>query len=242
MNQNLVINQHVFPSKSIGRFCDQTGNVQVFRIKSKNLFLAKPENKIFCVQQVWDQSSEQGYGKKIEDKFQKLVGHILSKKSAQLPLEGNRIVTEFYALWCFRSNIQSYDNLAEGNLVGVKCNSLTDEQKKNIELRHAIYIEEGGVIPKRFKRGLTIQVSIDSFYLRNSGLKWTICHSNELDLLVSDNPNGEFIVPITKSMCLICGLDVTSINKQQAMELNLNAIKRSKEYYFSNKLSACVSV
>ena len=234
MNQNLVINQHVFPSKSIERFCGQAASVQVFRLKSKKSFLAKPKNKIFCFQQVWDQRSEQGYGKEFEDKFQALIDHILSKKSVHLPLEGNRIVTEFYALWCFRSNIESYDNLAQGNLVGVKGSNLTEEQKKNIELRHAIYVEEGGVVPKHFKRGLTIQISIDSFILRNPNLKWAICHSNELDLLVSDNPRGEFIVPIIKSMCLICGFNLTSINKQQAMVLNLNAIKRSKEYYFAN--------
>jgi hypothetical protein len=241
LNQSLVDNQHVLPAKSIERFCNSQGHVQVRRHKSDNSFPASPKNNIFCVKRVWDQRSEQGYGKNIEDKFQSLIQYVLHNNFGHLPPEGHKIASEFYTLWCLRSKIESYDELAEGNVVGVTGSKLTDEQKKNIELRHSIYIEEGGVVPKHFIRGLTMQMAIDQFLDRNPNLKWSICNSNSLDFVVSDNPEGDFIIPVTPKTCLICGFDNTLFNYQQILNINLKAIARSKEYYFAYNLEACIN-
>lgn len=241
MNQSLVNNQHVFPAKSIERFCCSSGQVQVRRLKSENTFPAGPKNNIFCVKRVWDQRSEQGYGKKIEDNFQSLIEYVLNNNLEYLPPEGHKIASVFYVLWCLRSKIESYDELAEGNLVGVTGSELTDEQKKNVEFSHSIYIEEGGVVPKHFKRGLTMQMVIDQFISRNPNLKWSICNSNTLEFVVSDNPEGEFIVPITPTKCLICGFDITMFSYEQILSLNFKAIARSKEYYFARNLGACIN-
>jgi len=205
LNQSLVKNQHVFPAKSIERFCNSNGHVQVWRLKSENTFPTGPRNNIFCVTRVWDQRSEQGYGKRIEDRFQALIEYVLANDLKSLPLEGHKTATEFYALWCLRSKIESYDKYAEGNLVGVTGNNLSEEQKKTIELKHSMYIEPGGVIPSHFKRGLTMQMEILQFMHRNPQLKWCICNSNSLEFVVSDNPEGEFIIPITPKNALYAG-------------------------------------
>lgn len=234
-------NQHVLPAKSIERFSNKKGHVQVRRLKSVNTFSTGLKNNIFCVERIWDQRSEQGYGKRIEDRFQSLIEYSLNHQLMHLPPEGHEIASEFYALWCLRSKIESYDEQAEGNLVGVTGSKLTDEQKKNLELKHAIYIEEGGVVPKRFKRGLTMQMAIDQFITRNPGLTWSICNSNSLEFVVSDNPEGEFIIPITPKKCLICGFSITIFSQKQMLNLNLKAIARSKEYYFARDLGACIN-
>lgn len=241
LEQNLVNNQHVLPAKSIERFGNESGVVQVRRIKSGNTFPATPSNKIFCVERVWDQRSEQGYGKHIEDKFQSLMEYVLNNQLKFVPYDSHKIISMFYALWCFRSRIESYDGLADGNLVGVKGSILTDEEKKNIELRHAIYIEEDGVVPKHFKRGLTMQMAIDLFLSRNPNLKWSICKSDSLEFIVSDNPQGEFIIPVTPKKCLICGFDIEKLNFQQVLGLNFKALMRSNEYYFARNLAACIN-
>jgi hypothetical protein len=242
VSSSLVKNQHVFPAKSIERFCGSNGHVQVRRLKSGNTFPKGPKSEFFCVKRIWDQRSEQGYGKNIEDKFQELIENVLTNKLKFLPLGGHKTATEFYALWCLRSKIESYDKYAEGKLVGVPDLNLSEEQKIEIELRHSIYVEPDGNLPKRFKRGLSMQMAIDKFLLRKPQLKWSICSSNSLEFIVSDNPEGEFIIPITPKLCLICGFDIIQLTARQMTQLNLNALARSKEYYFAHDLGICIRI
>tara|TARA_Y100000782_G_scaffold38707_1_gene43219 strand:- start:8263 stop:8991 length:729 start_codon:yes stop_codon:yes gene_type:complete len=240
LSQSLVNKQHVLPAKSIERFCNSDGNVQVRRLKSGNTFPAKPNNNIFCVTRIWDQRCEQGYGKGIEDRFQELVEYVLANKLKSLPLRGHKTATEFYALWCLRSSIKSYDKYGEGILLETTDNNLSEEQKIAVELKHSIYIEPNGVVPDHFKRGLTIQIAVEQFVLRNPQLKWSICCSDSLEFIVSDNPEGEFIIPITPKQCFICGFDITQLSSEQMTQLNLNALARSKEYYFACDLGSCI--
>lgn len=87
-----------------------------------------------------------------------------------------------------------------------------------------------------------MQMAIDKLIFRNTHLKWNICNSNSLEFVVSDNPNGEFIIPITPGKCLICGFDINNFNHKQMLDFNLKAIARSKEYYFVHNLRACINV
>ena len=80
MSRSLVKNQHVFPAKSIERFCGSNGHVQVRRLKGGDAFLQGPKSNVFCVKRIWDQRSEQGYGKSIEDRFQYLIENELANK------------------------------------------------------------------------------------------------------------------------------------------------------------------
>ena len=236
MSHELVKNQHVLPSKSIERFCNLKGMVQAHRIRENSTFPANPRNKMFCVHRLWDQRAEQGYGKNIEDNYQSLVERVLSSGCRILSNKDCEIISEFYALWCFRSSIENYDESMSGNLIGVTGDILTDEQKLNLELKHVIYVEEGGVVPMRFKRGITMQMAIDSFILRNSNLKWYIAESKSLEFIVSDNPEGEFIIPFTPMLCFICSFHVPVLSLEQVRGINMSAIMRSKSYYFAREL------
>src|SRR5580700_8963929 len=61
---SLTINQHVFPSKSIERFTNQSGNVSVHDLLRAKVFSAKPQNAIFCARRAWDERTETGYMKR----------------------------------------------------------------------------------------------------------------------------------------------------------------------------------
>lgn len=238
MSHELVKNQHVLPSKSIGRFCNKKGMVQAHRIHENITFPANPRNKMFCVNRVWDQRAEQGFGKKIEDSYQSVVERVLASGSRSLSNRENEIISMFYALWCFRSNIEQYDEAMSGNLVGITGEKLTAEQKLNLELKHTIYVEEGGLVPMHFKRGLTMQMAIDYFISRNPHLNWFIAESRFLEFIVSDNPEGEFIIPFTPSLCFICMFYIPVLPLDEVRRLNMNAIMRSKSYYFARNLGS----
>jgi hypothetical protein len=122
-------------------------------------------------------------------------------------------------------------------LVGVSGHRLTEEQKINLELKHYMYIEEGGLVAPHFLRGITMQMAIDSFILRNPYLKWSVAESKSLEFIVSDNPEDAFIIPFTPTQCFICSFQVRSLGTEQVKKINMDAIMRSKSYYFARNLS-----
>lgn len=238
MSRNLVKKQHVLPQKSIERFCNGNGMVQAHRIHEGKTFPVKPNNGMFCVRRVWDQRAEQGFGKRIEDRFQFLVESILASGRRSLFLEEHDVILKFYALWWIRSTIDQYDEGMSGNLVGVKGDNLTLEQRINVELKHQIFVEEGGVVPMHFKRGFAMQRAIDIFTAANSHLRWSITESKSIEFVVSDNPKEDFRIPITPRLCFICHFHASILTSDQVRALNLDAINRSKSYYFARDLEA----
>lgn len=61
-----------------------------------------PRNPIFCVRRAWDQRSEHGYMRQIEDRFQTLANRIVGG-CRSLSEPECKIVTEYYALWRYRA-------------------------------------------------------------------------------------------------------------------------------------------
>lgn len=240
MSNEIVKNQHIFPNRSIERFCGTSGMVQVYRLNERKTFHANPKNKMFCADRVWDQRSEQGYGKKIEDRYQSLAEQILMSRFKAIPAHGHKILSEFYSLWYFRSNIRKYDGLLQDNPKGIFANILTNKQKQDIELKHGIYAETDGTIPIHFKRGQVMEMAIDGNVARNNWLKWYISESRDLEFIVSDNPTESVIIPCTPKLCFICEIDKPFLSLYDVKNLNIQAILRSKKYYFARKLSACL--
>jgi hypothetical protein len=216
--------------------------VQAHRIHEKITFQANPRNKMFCVKRVWDQRAEQGFGKNIENSYQSLVERVLASATRSLSNDDNKIISMFYALWCFRSSIEQYDFAMSGNLEGITGKNLTAEDKLNLELKHSIYIEEGGVVPMHFKRGRSMQMAIDYFISRNSHLNWFVAESRFLEFIVSDNPRRESIIPFTPSLCFICEFNAPVLSLDEVTRLNMNAIMHSKSYYFARNLGATLYI
>jgi hypothetical protein len=237
MTSKLVKNQHTFPAKSISRFCNGNGLVSVFRKENQKIFSAKPNNQIFCYERVWDQRAEQGFGKEIEDRYQEMVESVLDRNNFVLPINGHEIATRFFSLWYFRATIQNYDE--DMVTVALTPTILTGDQKLALELKHYSYTDEKGDVPLHMKRGRSIQMALDQFASKYSFLKWHFSIF-PVQIVIPDNPINDFIIPISSHLCLIANYNVPKMPRDQAIRFNLNAIVRSKQYYFANDLAKCI--
>jgi hypothetical protein len=91
----------------------------------------KPEDKLFCARRVWDQKSELGYMKKIEDSFQILAAKMSDSKIANLGPSENKTVTEFFTLWEFRF-YRNLNPLHDSKLKEVYLENRGRKTKKNV--------------------------------------------------------------------------------------------------------------
>src|ERR1700761_3598925 len=95
----LVINQHTFPAKSIARFADVHGRVQLQMKAAKLLRRAKPNDHIFCARRAWDNDTETNFAKRFEDDFQRLADGVIDGSVSSIDPKQKHIITAFYALW-----------------------------------------------------------------------------------------------------------------------------------------------
>lgn len=233
----IVKKQHVFPAKSISRFHDENEVVEVNLISQSKILKRKSKDKIFTVNRVWDQKSENGYGLKIENSFQNLTDSVLKEDIFVLSSEANALITEFYMLWYSRSVVTDLHLAPNIRLTDVQGVGLSDVEKEKIELDHGIYVNHDQTLPMHFQRGMVIKEAIHSFFDRNPNLKWYVCKSRELEFIVPDIPSQDIIIPVSPTVCYSCGVNFGNITTEKMIELNLNAIAGAKNYYFGRTLS-----
>jgi hypothetical protein len=97
----LVVRQHIFPKRSIERYCDKFSTVAILMLPDLKQLPVKPKNPVFCVERLWDEGTEKGCGKRIEDEFQAVVERVLKGTNPD-PVYDSQILTEFYFLWRIR--------------------------------------------------------------------------------------------------------------------------------------------
>lgn len=236
---SLVRNQHVYPGKSISRFCNPNGMVCLNLLTHSLVRPAHPNDKVFTENKSWDQRAEQGYGLKIEDRFQDLVENVISLKRYFRSRSNDRVFTEFYALWLVRSRVSIGTTLYENvRFRGVGGNPLSPKRKMEIELEHGTYFEDGSM-PLRFLVGGWMQREVDFFVEKNKNLEWNFCQSKKLEFLVSDNPYKK-IIPISPEFCLSIYHGDKVLTEKQVRELNIDLIVNSKKYYFARSINECI--
>lgn len=235
----IVKKQHVFPAKSIARFYDSNGAVEVNLIRQSKIIRTTSKDQLFTVRRIWDQSAEQGFGLSIENKFQNLTDYVIQSKSYLLPPEANQLITNFYVLWHSRSVITEKDSLLAPNIkiTDVPGVGLSDLERQKIELNHGFYVNEDQTLPMRFQRSMVIKGAIDMFFNRNPNLRWHVCRSNKVEFIVPDTPSKDIIIPIAPHICYSCEINYRNITEAHMAELNFNAIARSKNYYFGRALA-----
>ncbi len=134
----LSLLQHIFPSRSISRFCKEDGLVDIYMFQQQKRRSARPNDKIFWARRKWDERAEKGYGKEIEDEFQNVVDRILQSKGLLSPSD-KFVITRLYALW----NCRYYWSKVPMNdipIKGVKGTefSLTLDSQERLEKNHII--------------------------------------------------------------------------------------------------------
>ncbi|WEK10241.1 MAG: hypothetical protein P0Y51_04805 [Candidatus Pseudomonas colombiensis] len=234
--QSLTVNQHVFPKASIQRFTDSDGIVEVFVKKQKRILRLKANNPFFCAKRVWDQKTEAGVGKRIEDRFQGLACAIENGKVTTIGVFEKRIVEEFFSLWRTRQKFK-IQGLEDVYLNGIACDSLTKDQQEILERKHVIYAVDG-VMRGRLLASVHIFGYQDRFIEDNKSMAWGIVRSHFKEFVVPDCFDDMMIVPISPKIAIVADMPDSTLTYDQVAIINQIAIARTTEYFFARRLSS----
>lgn len=233
----LTIKQHVFPKKSIDRFASEDGLVQMFRKDGAKVFKTRSSNNLFCAKRVWDQSTEAGIGKQIEDRFQDLADSILSGSSKVIGHFEKGVVEDFFSLWRTRQKFRT-EGLDDFELAGVEEDSLTKDEEERLERNHVVFFR-GGMMPGRFAAGIHVFGYMNAFRQDNLKMQWGIVHAGEGEFIVPDCFQDMMIVPVSPKLMLIADQPNSILTRSEVAVINQTAIDRSTDYYFARRLSSC---
>ena len=238
----LTINQHCFPKKSIERFCNKNGVVEVFLIRENKIVSLKPDHSIFCARRVWDQRAESLFMRGIENAYQNLVSELeIEDWSRPLSIEEHQIISDMYSLWhvrcCWKSKYLDDQELV-GILPARPAYSQDDREaleKSNI----ATSIDRGtkAVLPGRHIAGILVQNDWGRVRSALGSYSWGIVESECGEFIVPDKNSVALCLPVTPAICFFAGQDVRRVVTQQQSR-HMNAVLRSgsEQYYFGRSL------
>jgi len=238
----LVINQHIFPRKSISRFTNKHGMVEVFHNGLQKTLNLKPNNNLFCANRAWDQRSELGYMKGIEDAFQSLVSRIVEREEFTLREEENRVALSFLALWELRHS-HHINPIGDVELVGIHPGDVLAKDEEEVLEKKGYIVGNSkrskAMIESRFMAGTNIQVSIDQKCVAHQDMKWGVVRSIEGEFIVPDTFSSFAIIPISPCIVLAGNSKNIFITQNEVGKVNRLAISSSKNYFFAKNLSHC---
>jgi hypothetical protein len=232
---DLVVKQHIFPKRSIQRFCEGTGCVDLFILSGNKRLSIKPDNSIFCVRRSWDERAEKGYGKSIEDKFQSAIEKVLNDNSSCID---HKALTEFYCLWQIR-HYWSRLSIPDEDLGVQPEYPLEIDDREGLEKAHIVYVNNEGKIPARILRGLRMQQNLDDAIEKMAGIKWGMLTASQGEFLVPDNFSGVYIVLVNPKLCFAAGYDSQTIRLSSVNHINSLAVSSADRYIFARDFSKC---
>jgi hypothetical protein len=237
----LVRWQHLFPKRSISRFCNETGvvDLDMFQIGKKRS--AKPSDRIFCTERSWNEQAENGYGKYIEDEFQKVVERLLLDNSP-VRSSDNIAITKFYSLWNVRHHWAKI-HINEEPLEGLTLPwSPTVNEQERLEKAHISYMSNGPTGPifsARQTCGMLIQANLSSWLKALANVQWGLLSSLEGEFIVPDNFSKSLIVPVTPNAVLVGNCQSMQISALDTHRINMDAMDNAESYCFARNLEKC---
>jgi hypothetical protein len=233
----LTITQHVYPARSIGRFANGTGTVEVWLRRTNKTFRASPDNPLFCATRVWDQHAESGYMKAIEDEFQILANRI-ANGGAILKAEESVVASRFFILWQVRAE-QKRRPMADAPIRGVAPDPLTKDQREQLEQGGGMFVNPDHTMSGRTVSGLHILREIDSRLMQLGHASWGVVTAQEGEFLLPESFGYCCQIPITPSRCLVYGQPDATIPKGQVAKANRFAAVLDTDYLVARDLSNC---
>lgn len=233
----LTINQHVLPKESIARFSQKDGFVSVFLLKQKKTFRLSPKDALFCAMRVWNQASEHGFMRKVEDDFQALANDILSDRiDCNFCPSENLIISHFHALCRMRAEARQTPH-PDVQIQGVAPGSaLTKDQEEVLEKNGYIF-PRGTTIPGRHIESLRIQMLFARLCAPET--TWAVVYSRMIEFLVPDSFREIGIVPLAPNCCLVANQIGGEISPDNAIRINRIAVAHSSTYYFARDFTKC---
>jgi hypothetical protein len=237
----LSVKQHVFPARSIARFINPSGVVQLHNLATQQTRSAVPGDAMFCAMRAWDLRAERGFMKQIENEFQELAEKIIAGTVTAIGPADKGKVDRFFGLWKWRAHFRGADT-QEIQFNGITGTRWTQDQEEMFEKAGVLFHREGGKAPAHRLHGLQLQVAIDHECSALSGIRWGIIHAIGGQFLVPDVPTITH-VPLHSTLCLCGGeqewIGGAGITRNNVADINRHLLKGCKTYYFANDLLAC---
>ena len=242
----LTVNQHTFPSASIARFANEKGAVQVLRKASVKHFHAKPTDRIFCAQRVWDQQAEGGFMKGIEDAFQELASAILDDPAFRLGSQHFVVINEFYCLWNIRAQWKMNERLADPSIasafeVAGLLREYTQDEQEQLEAAGIGYIRPDLTLPSRQIAAPSIRLQLSDSVRMMRGDIWELLQADEGEFVVPDNFFELYAVPLSPTAILWAhgGFPSGRLDRLAVTAINGEAAVTSVDYFFARDLCLC---
>lgn len=240
MNQ-MVLNQHVFPIRSISRFYSHKNTVDLLDKRRHKRRPAAGKDNIFVAKRVWDQYTETVGMRELEDKFQAIAISVIENPDRPLNKQDSAAVTSFYGLWIARSVARTAplcDPLIE--CLTVERRELSQIEQDQLEASGLIYYGPDGFSDQQMK-GSMIKDLI-SFWRRHlRGRVWSPLRAEAGEIVVPDATSHAWI-PLTPTIFLMpteVGREMFCVDVTQ---LNVRSVTEAKEYYFAHDLNKCVGI
>jgi hypothetical protein len=233
----LAINQHTFPAKSIARFTNLDGRVDLRMKALKTTRRAKPTDKIFCARRAWDHGSEVKFIKKVEDEFQELAELILTGQVKTLDRQKTHIVNLFYVLWMIREQIREQPG-KDAVLAGVLPGDLWSRDEEEKLEKAGLAFTRGNVLPARVLNGINIRIQV-GHYLREFPIAHRgIVHAANAEFIVPEWPKLAF-VPITPTLALLNSAVNQKLHSRAVGIVNEQLRQASRRYFFARDFATC---
>lgn len=236
-NSGLTMKQHVFPRRSIKRFSNGSGLVQVFRKSKSVVQLMQPTVNFFCAERAWDQRSEAVYGKHFEDAFQDLADSIISGNTESIRDNEKIVVEQFFALWRARHQF-TIQRAPDVSVEGIDGDAISTEEQDDFERKHVMSMRDG-VLEGRFVAGVQLAAQVQMFVRSNKDTNWGIVRSGGGEFIVPDYFQNLMIVPLSPTISIMAGQPNTTIGAYEVAYTNKVAVEQSAEYYFARDFEAC---
>lgn len=230
----LAIRQHVIPVRTLERFADDNGCVQVRSAKTTKALTLRPTNKFFTLARVWDQRAETGWMKQIEDCFQTLADNILSGRLEFIVDDDAWTVAHYYSLWYWRSR-QMPQIETEFQAKGLTGTSLTLEEEERLEKNHVMFMRAGGRMPSRFLTGISLQVRVDQYAHQIKDWTWGVIQAQAGEFLMPDVPSHGF-VPLTPKVVLAANHPNGTILKSNLKKINTVFLAYIWQYFVARNI------
>ncbi len=233
----LTVWQHCFPKKSIERFANEDGRVQVHIIEHDKTEPLTPDNNIFCARRSWDQRAETGFMKEVEDAYQELADKIAAGKVVRrLKPDENCVITDMFLLWSLRWHY-SKNPVEDQEIKGVLASTHKNfkDVQERLEKRGFISIKPDLTISGRHFTGINIQLEIINGRNHMKDFSWCILNCREVEFVVPDHPTY-YVLPVTPNICLVKEEEREPVSTRTIAELNDLVKEKSEKYYFARSL------
>jgi hypothetical protein len=230
----LTREQHVIPVATLKRFALPDGRVEV-HLRDGRIVNLPVNDQLFCVERLWDQRSEAGYMKSIEDEFQPLVTELESGRAGPMSAEEHRRMTRFWLLWHWRNRFID-SPLEDIRLNGIAGEQLTQDQKELLERRGLAFAVEDGKMPARMMTGLRIQTMIDHGEIIYREKRWGVLRSPALALVIGDRPGRLMSIPASPTLLLAADNPDGELTQMEAFRANQASLALSRNFAVVGRL------